>query len=315
MRKAVKKQQKMLSNKQPVPQLSSNLSKFIVKKMKEVDYDIIVEYGSGNSTRFFLKHLVDMEKKCLFITVEYNTSWFLYVIQTIKSNFTSEIMTEEKLDLNFWTFSKCRRYLYGKNGTSLDLPDDLKRLPVATKAFGGSFNVKMFLYRLKKSSRPQDGCYYVTIANSVRFLAFLRAEFMKDQYGESPIKKEYIDAALDPIRGRSSLGKTTKALFFIDGGPRGDIVHSILDLQDMYSNFYPTIFLAEAHRSYYTDPLSRRPSGIFMKGSNRTLNGEPVYKDLSGEKAEFVYGKAVVSADELAEREAWYYEPHRRDGS
>jgi hypothetical protein len=118
------------------------------------------------------------------------------------------------------------------------LPDDLKRLPAAKQALGGSSNVKMFLYRLKKSSRPRDGCYSVKIENSIQFLAFLRSEFMKDQYGESPIKKEYIDAALDPIRRRLSLDKTTAAVFLIDGGPRGDIVNSILDLQDIYSNFF-----------------------------------------------------------------------------
>jgi hypothetical protein len=144
-------------------------------------------------------------------------------------------MSEEKLELAPWTYSKCQRYLHGKNGTSLDLPDDLKRLPAAKKALGGSLNVKMFLYRLKQSSRPRDGCYSVTIANSIQFLAFLRSEFMKDQYGESPIKKEYIEAALDPIKRRLSLAKTTTAVFLIDGGPRGDIVSSVLDLQDIYT--------------------------------------------------------------------------------
>ena len=316
MNRTSKEPQKILSVNQPVPQLSGNLSEFIVKKMTETDYDAIVEYGAGNSTRFFLKELVGLQKKCLFIAVEYNYSWFLQIIQAIKSDFIATSMSEEKLELAPWTYSKCQRYLHGKNGTSLDLPDDLKRLHAAKKALGGSFNVKMFLYRLKQSSRPRDGCYSVTIANSIQFLAFLRSEFIKDQYGESPIKKEYIEAALDPIRRRLSLAKTTTAVFLIDGGPRGDIVNSVLDLQDTYSNFYPTIFLAEAHRLYYADPISRRPSGIFMGGSNRTLNGEPVYKkDLRGKKAEFVYGKTEVSPDELAEREVWFYKPNRGDGN
>jgi hypothetical protein len=311
-----KELQKICCVNQPVPQLSGNLSEFILKKMLETEYDVIVEYGSGNSTRFFLRHLVDMQKECLFITVEYNNSWFLHIIQAIKSDFISAIMSEEKLELMPWAYSKCKAYLRGGNGTSLDLPDYLRRLPAAKKAFGGSFNVKMILYRFKKNSRPLDGCYFVTIGNCIKFLAFLRSEFMKDQYGESPIKKEYIDAALDPIRQRLSLTETTNALFMIDGGPRGDIVNSVLDLQDKYSNFYPTIFLAEAHRLYYADPISRRPSGLFMRGSNRTLNGEPVYKkDSHRKKAEFVYGKKEISPHELAEREIWFYEPNKEDGN
>jgi len=311
-----KEPQKILSLNRPVPQLSDNLIEFIVKTLKQIKYDVIAEYGAGNSTRFFLKELLSLQKKCLFITVEYNYSWFLQIIQAIKSDFIASSMFEEKLELIPWTYGKCLRYLHGKNGTPLDLPDDLERLPAAKRAFGGSFNVKMFLYRLKKSSRPRDGCYSVTIENSIQFLAFLKSEFMKDQYGESPIKNEYIDAALDPIRRRLSSAKTTCAVFLIDGGPRGDIVNSILDLQDKYSNFYPTIFLAEAHRLYYADPISRRPSGLFMGGSNRTLNGEPVYnKNIRGKKAEFVYGKMEISADELAEREVWFYQPNREDGN
>ena len=85
MNRRSKEPEKILGVIQPVPQLSSNLSEFIVKEMKETNYDAIVEYGAGNSTRFFLKQLVDLQKKCLFITVEYNYSWFLQTIQAIKS--------------------------------------------------------------------------------------------------------------------------------------------------------------------------------------------------------------------------------------
>ena len=189
------------------------------------------------------------------------------------------------------------------------MPEDLRRLPAAKRFLGGPLNIKMLLYRLKENSRPRDGYYSITIGDSIQFLAFLRSEFMKDQYGESPIKKDYIDAALDSIRRKLPLVRKITAAFLIDGGPRGDIVNSILDLEDKYSDFCPTIFLCEAHRSYYADSISRRPSGVFIKGSNRTLNGEPVYiKDVIGMKAEFTYGKAKASPDELAEREVWFYQ-------
>jgi hypothetical protein len=137
----------------------------------------------------------------------------------------------------------------------------------------------------------------------------LSSEFMKDQFGESPIKKEYLTVALEPVAQRLSSAEKITCAFFVDGGPRGDIVNSILDLEDRYDNFYPTIFLCEARRSYYAGTIRRRPAGIFLRGSNRTLNGEPVYqKNIIGRKAQFVYGKEEVLPEELAERELWYYQ-------
>ena len=140
-------------------------------------------------------------------------------------------------------------------------------------------------------------------------LLFLKSEFIKDQYGESPIKKEYIDTTLEPIRQKLLSQETLVAAFLVDGGPRGDILDSIFDLEDSNSGFRPTVFLCEAHRSYYAGPISRRPSGVFIKGSNITLNGEPAYKRVAaGKKAEFTYGRARASTEDLAEREMWFYE-------
>ncbi len=167
----------------------------------------------------------------------------------------------------------------------------------------------MLLYRFKKSNRPIDGCYEVTIEGCLEFMLFLKSEFMKDQYGESPIKREYIEVGLDPIRRKLSQGAVVNAAFFIDGGPRGDIVNSILDLEEASREFDPTVFLCDAYRLYYASSINRRPSGIFIKGSNRTLNGEAVYKRNNfGKKAQFWHGELKVSPAELAERELWFYE-------
>jgi hypothetical protein len=289
--------------------LSDNLTTFIANKMKETDYDAFVEYGAGNSTRFFLNHLLQLKKKCLFITVEYNHSWFVETIKAIQSDLKHISISEEKLQLDPWTYGKCKRYLHGKNATSLDLPPDLRRLPAAKKSFGGPLNTKMLSYRLKKNNRPLDGCYAVTIEGCLEFMLFLKSEFMKDQYGESPIKREYIEVGLDPIRRKLFQGEVVNAAFFIDGGPRGDIVNSILDLEEANGEFGATIFLCDAYRLYYAGSISRRSSGIFIKGSNRTLNGEAVYKRNNfGKKAQFWHGKLEVSPAELAEKELWFYQ-------
>jgi hypothetical protein len=300
---------KILNTAQPVPQISDNVVEFIIKKLKETDCDIFVEYGAGNSTRFFLKHLLQLEKKCLFISVECNYFWFMETLRAIRSDLKSIPTSEDQLQLKPWTLEKCKRYLSGNNATSLDVPEDLRRLPKAKRILGGPLNIKILLYMLSAGSRPHDGYYSVKIGNSLHFLLFLRSEFIKDQYGESPIKKEYIDTTLEPIRQKLLSEETLVAAFLVDGGPRGDILDSIFDLEDSNNGFHPTVFLCEAHRSYYADPIRRRPSGVFIQGSNITLNGEPAYKrEAAGKKAEFTYGRARASPEDLAEREMWFYE-------
>lgn len=309
MSKISKEPQKVLDIAHPVPMLSDNVTEFIIKKLKETDYDFFVEYGAGNSTRFFLKQLLELEKKCLFFSVECNYSWFTETVRAIRSDLKSIPTAEAKLQLEPWTLEKCKRYLSGKNATSLDVPADLRRLPKAKRILGGPLDTKTLLYKLRKVSRPHDGYYSVIINDSIHFLLLLRSEFIKDQYGESPIKKEYIDAALEPIRQKVLSEQKLAGAFFIDGGPRGDILDSIFDLEETYSGLSPTVFLCEAHRIYYADPINRRPSGVYIQGSNRTLNGEPAYtKEEMGRKAEFTYGRALVSPEDLAEREVWFYE-------
>ncbi len=309
MKRKRKNLQKILDTAQPVPQISDNLVEFITNKLQDTDCDIFVEYGAGNSTRFFLNHFLKLEKKRLFISVECNYFWFIETLKAIKSDLKSIPTSEDSLQLKPWTFEKCKRYLFGNSTTSLNVPADLRRLPKAKRILGGPLNIKILLYMLSAGSRPHDGHYSVKIGDSLHFLLFLRSEFIKDQYGESPIKKEYIDTTLEPIRQKLLSEETLLAAFLVDGGPRGDILDSIFDLEDSNSGFHPTVFLCEAHRSYYADPISRRPSGIFMRGSNITLDGEPAYKrETVGKKAEFTYGKTIASPDDLAEREMWYYE-------
>lgn len=309
MKKKRKDLRNFFNTAQPVPQISDNLVEFIMQKLKETDYDIFVEYGAGNSTRFFLKHLLQLEKRRIFISVECNHAWFMETLRAIKSDFKSIPTSEDHLQLKPWTFEKCKRYLSGNNATSLIVPADLRRLPKAKRILGGPLNIKILLYMLSASSRPHDGHYSVKIGNSLHFLLFLKSECIKDQYGESPIKKEYIETTLEPIKQKLLSEKTLGAAFLVDGGPRGDILDSIFDLEDSNSGFRPIVFLCEAHRSYYADPISRRPSGVFMRGSNITLDGEPAYRrETVGKKAEFAYGKTIVSPDDLAEREMWYYE-------
>jgi hypothetical protein len=305
----------IIKTDQPVPTISDNISIFITEKLKEENYDFLIEYGSGNSTRYFLSKLLKFEKQCTYISVEYHPGWFKELVKLIKLDFNAAFTSEEQFELRSWNYEKCKIFLHGKNASPLNIPSELKRLPKAKRAFGGLFNIKMLLHRMRKESRPIDGDYSVTIEDSIKLHLFLRSQMMKDQYGESPIKEEYISAALIPVTQSLTSKKDLRVVFLIDGGPRSDILNSILDLEERNKNFVPTIFMCDANRSFYSHEISRRPNGVFLKGSNRTLNDELLYKDIyDSKKANFWFDKENVSSNELMEKEVWFYQAKSKKG-
>ena len=309
MERIHKTQIHILNINQPVPYLSDNIVAFIANKLKDEYYDFLVEFGAGNSTRYFLSKLLDFGKQCKFISIEYNSKWFKELVRSIRVDLKARSISKEKLELNPWSYMKCKRFILEDSATHWEIPLELRRLPKAQRTFGGLFNIKMLLYKLQPKSRPVDGNYSITIEDSIKFLLILRSEIMKDQYGESPVKQDYIEAALEPVIQSLPTKKNTKAAFLIDGGPRSDILNSILDLEERYPNFYPTIFLCDANRSIYSESQNRRPAGVFIQGSNRSLQGESLYKKIiTGKKAEYLYGRGKILPSEFAEKEVWFYQ-------
>lgn len=307
--KKLKQGIQILHTDQPVPTISGNITARIAEKLKAENYDYILEYGSGNSTRFFIAKLMEFNKKCTFISTEYNQQWFMELVRVIGSDLESTRISNVKFEPKQWDYEKCRRFFHGRNATALDVPNDLKRLTKAKRIFGGLLNSKIFLYKLRRKSRPLDADYQITIDGSINLLLVLRSELMKDQYGESPIKDEYIGAALAPLKQILPSPEILSAAFIIDGGPRHDILDAIFKLEDENENFFPTIFLCDANRSIYSKSLGRRPNGEFWKGSNKTLNNKALYKNqYSGKKANFFYGKDKVMLNQLLNKEIWFYQ-------
>ncbi len=144
----------------------------------------------------------------------------------------------------------------------------------------------------------------------LKFDFILKKDFIKDQYGESPIKNEYIQAPFESLLKNIEKREKIIALFIIDGGPRFDILKHILDLEEKHDNFFPVIFLCDANRIFYNEQIKRRSNGVYIKGTNKTLNKRTLYEnqtiDTAG-KEKFFYGKEIISANELIEKEVWYY--------
>jgi hypothetical protein len=293
-----------------VPVVSDNIADFISNKISEINFTNFVEYGAGSSTIYYLKKILEAKKTVNYISMEYNSYWFLNTVETIKSEFGNFIKEAPQLNISPWTYEKCKKYFKSKNMARFKIPDSLKRLPKGKKKIAGILRYKMFIYRFLQKYRPFDGIFFVEIDRLIKFYFYLKTDFIKDQYGESPLKKDYIYSPFKHFLQDIENGKDLSIMFLIDGGSRSDILKSIFDVEDKYNNFFPVIFLCDANRIFYNDQIKRRNRGIYLRGTNRTLNNKVLYGDRKRniqEKMKFTYGNEKITLKELIEKELWYY--------
>jgi hypothetical protein len=294
----------------PAPAISDNITLFIDQIIYDLNFSFFVEYGAGNSTIYFLKNIYKTKKRINFISMEYDSKWFLNTVETIKSEFSTLINESYRLKIIPWSYEKCKKYFKDESLANFRIPNNLKRLSKGRKKFAGRLNYKMLTYRFYEKFRPFDGAFSAEIGGMLKLNLNLKRDFIKDQYGESPIKKEYIFAPFQYILKDIEKGKKIIAMFIIDGGPRFDILELILDMEEKNDNFFPVIFLHDANRLFYKKQINRRPNGIYLRGTNRTLNNRVIYekkKKSAADKTKFTYGKENVTIQELIEKEVWYY--------
>lgn len=292
----------------PVPTISDNIVHFINEVISKYKFTHFIEYGMGNSTRYFLKIILKNKKRLNFVSVEFDPKWYFTTISLIRDDFISETDNANQLKKSIWKYSKCKDYIKAKNASTLSIPQALQRLEKGKRKLAGKYYYKLLFYRLIKSTRPFDAIFSFMIENTINLNLILRRDFIKDQYGESPVKDEYINAPIELLMNHLNQSEGLAALFLIDGGPRHDILKRILDIEETYANFLPIIFLCDANRNYYHDQTQRRAKGIFIQGSNMTLNKLRLYThDPNRPKSEFTYGKDDVSDGDLTDKEVWYY--------
>ena len=316
----------------PVPLLSHDNVAFLCNRMDN-SYDYFIEYGLGSSTLYFLDKFRTF--RLSFISVENNIRWFNTVIEYLKHKFT---VSNSQKEIDYFTLTEIYRFASQLDRENPLVPSHVSRRnrwkealllgplfrfsPRSNSRVSGvvpfwplsrwpMFMISALLYLYFPRFRPARGEFRGKIEDISLVLRNV-GPAMKDQYYESPSGKEYIDAGLLELRnGLQKKGKMVKAAFLIDGGPRAAIVRTILNMEETYSHFYPTIFLCEAHRAYYNEVMSNRPSGIFLSGSNVTINGlevqgAPGIHDI--ETMNYWFGKNYVTKEQLAEKEVWFYE-------
>ncbi len=309
----------------PCPVLSDNNVHLILDEIQK-GYDWVVEYGMGASTLYILQNL--RETKINLVSVENNIDWFdICVDQVQRKTDLKEILRKREP----WTLRQIAAFVNGQS--QCDIPQDLSRFhrwkeslslgpffrlsPESKSRFSGKLGplwsfakpvLKLLAhgyYLISAKSRP---CNAEWIGKNEHQSLTLRnvGPSIKDQYGEAPNMKDYINAGLEDALIAITQGKAVSALVIIDGGPRHKIVEEVLNLENQYPNFKPTIILCDASRVFYYPVLEKRPSGRFVAGSGLTLKGGPVANDVSGDMAKFWVG-GDKSAQELAQQEVWIY--------
>ncbi len=309
----------------PCPVLSDNNSEMILKETSK-GYDFIVEYGMGASTLYFLPEA--QKHKSQFISVENNFNWFEICIQEIKKQTAFKEISHTNRQ---WSWNEIKDFI--KKPTQTDIPDIFKRhsnwadklstgpffrfSPKAHSRFSGKLGplwpilkpifslTNKMLYAVRPDNLLQNGEWKGQHKECTLILRNV-APCIKDQFGEATNMMEYIGAGLKDIQKELEEQKNVSALFVIDGGPRHKIVQEILNLEEQYEGFQPTIILCDASRVFYHDTLNKRSSGKFIAGTNKTLKGDPVETGMSGPNAQFWAG-GNKTGDELSKQEVWYY--------
>ena len=75
------------------------------------------------------------------------------------------------------------------------------------------------------SGRNKNGALYSKIDQLITLCIHLKRDFIKYQYGESPIKNEYIWTPFEYISEKIKKEQKTIAIFITDGGPRKEVWH------------------------------------------------------------------------------------------
>ena len=290
----------------PVPILSSDNVKRIEEIISKYKIDAILEFGSGNSTLYFLKKY--KSQKIKFISVENSKSWFYKNIKLIKSSFQIKNVI---LNRKFWSFRNYKNffdlnhspYTPIQHGVSrverwkrqMDLGPFFRFEPDSTSKMAGKFRtlkpffkfINFFLRNIPKFNNETTE-WRCKIQNC-EFIYHLVSPGMKDQFGESPNRDIYLNLPL------KSLDLNDKNIMvMIDGGPRHYIVDKIINI---LSNKNLHICLFDGHRPEYLEIL-KKFDGKFYKGSDNLLNGYKYHKTAYPDK---------IERDFVKSHELWYF--------
>lgn len=289
-----------------IPVLSQANVRFIEKLINDHPIDAMIEYGSGNSTLYFLDKY--QSEGIRFISVENTKYWFYRNIQSIKSKFQCRSISIRR---KYWNAQNYKDFFNREqepytpiiDGASrvdrwkraMELgpffrfePDSASRFEGKLKRFRPLFVLINRMLRKLPAFRHERTVWNSTIQN-LKFHYQLVGPSMKDQFGESPNRDDFVGAGVENLTDRD-----TTILVMIDAGPRHFIVDEILRLLPEKSVH---VCLFDAHRPEY-EAILNKYSGQFYKGNTTLLDGTDFYASAYPDAAE---------RDAVLSKELWYY--------
>ena len=274
--------------KVPCPSLSKKNVDFINRIIESKKITTIIEYGSGNSTLYFIEKY--KKKKLKLISIENTKKFFYKNIKILKNKY---LCKNEFLKRKFWKSNDYKNFLQDKTNpyTAINTFKSLfasnSRLPKikvfldvgVLRLLEKYLGTKIFLFiypilkklnsilRIFKKFKFENSSWNCTIEN-LKFEYKLVSPSVKDQFGEMPNREDYFKAY-------GNLNEEDEIiLILIDGGPRHYIFENIIKILKHKKLF---ICFFDAWREEYKLIL-KKYNGQYLCASNTDLNGCEFYK-------------------------------------
>jgi hypothetical protein len=243
--------------------------------IKDNNINCIVEYGSGNSTLYYLNNIIN--RPLTFISIENDKKWFYHLINRMKYNCSTHDLRIHKWShkecINFFNNLPLLPYVPISDGFSKsDSWKDrfffgpffkfkkIKILASFFKFINLNFRLYIHLY---------DGTFLAKYSN-INFVYKLVPPAIKDQFRESVNADDYVNAGLNSIPL-----DVENVMILIDAGPRHYIFDKAIAQLDK-KNLIVCLF--DAHRPEYIE-IFNKYNGKFFPGENQLLDGTDFYSE------------------------------------
>jgi hypothetical protein len=294
------------------PSLSADNVKIILDDIEKYQPSLVIEFGSGGSTQFFIQRL----SACKYLAFENTRKWFFELTESIE-----RIYGLGKLARNYWRADDYRKFLTARNEPYTPIPPEKSRyknwtevvrlhwfwlvspdcsatrFPKISRVLWMIFRPLLIqavkFLRLLRIGRLYDALW-VGCCNSVEVSLFLFPPAIKDQFGENPFRDKYLKPALSSMTKLADEGGG-RAFVFIDGGPRHYLLDKIYAHARSLSGIDVHFYLFDAQRPEYEEILNKYPVSKYCKGSRHLLDGRLFYVDQSDEHLEKEMWISVLS--------------------
>jgi len=265
------------------PTLSKKNTILIDNYIKQYNINCILEFGSGNSTLYYLKNIIN--RPLTFISIENDKKWFYHLINELKTSVYSLKIKKwsHKAHIEFYNLPPASPY------TPIQEGFPKFNIWLERFKFGPFFNFRKFkiiapLFKFInihfRLYTHLENANYLTEVNGIKFIYKLVPPAIKDQFRESPNADSYVNAGFIEIPDN-----VDNIMILIDAGPRHYIFEKAIT--ELNKNKL-IVCLFDAHRPEYEEVLTKY-KGEYFKGENQLLDGTDFYSNQYSNKNELEF--------------------------